>query len=567
MSRSWRRLLALTLAALILAALPGAAWAAGSRYPENQYFEEDSSLIKGITVQVAAFKDLEGAQQSQRRMLEAGYDCFLYFEGSNYRVMCGKFRGSAAAARYRDAIRSSTDRDQAYLTNVYLPEWAFREFEEIYRTDPVNSSQTNTTGGKTTGPYYDGDGAGERRTLYTVQLSRGSDLLGQEERRDGLIAAGFDAFVYKRGGGYACMSGLFGSEADAQLRCDAIKNYAGESEAKVTRAEFPLGRSDVQSIQDQAPYYERYAELLRGGRWVLDYLPDERIETLLKAARAGEEENWFYSVSDLDGNGVDELIVTAAVPPNGGAWAVFSCDSRGEVILEAWGYPYGVPVLSVCRERKTLAMQSYAKGLGLCDVYTFSEGGLRDAKRATVQDESFVAVDPAQADSRAQGYYVELCPYRCSDLSRLIGSEAAAAPPANSPVSVEENSPVSSEADDPVSSEANSPVSFSQEGVLAAARSAAAADPHYDTVSEKNVGLQVPEDSQMLPEPFPMKVKARDNGKAIFLIPRPSRDNGTLGTVAHGEIVTVLAETEYYFFFVTADGRAGWNGKSFFEEP
>ena len=560
MSRFWRRLPALLLAVLILAALPGAAWAAGFRYPDNQYFEEDSSLIKGITVQVAAFKDLEDAKQNQSRMLEAGYDCFLYFEGNSYRVMCGKFRSSAAAAGYRDSIRSNTDREQAYLTNVYLPEWAFREFEEIYRTDPLNSStQAYTAGGKATGPYYDGDGAGERRSVYTVQLSRGSDLHEQEERRDGLIAAGFDAFVYKRGGGYACMSGLFGSEAEAQLRCDAIKNYAGESEAKVTTAELPQSQAKVQSIQNQAPYYTRYAELLRGSRWVLDYLPDERIETLLKAARAGEEDSWFYSVSDLDGNGVDELIVTAAVPPNGGAWAIFSCDSRGEVILMAWGYPYGAPVLSVCRERGTLAMQSYAKGLGLCDVYTFSEGSLRDAKRATVQDENFVAVDPAQADSRAQGYYVELCPYSLDDLSRLLGPETAAALPANSPVGIE--------ADSPVIGEADSPVSFSREGVLAAARSAAAADPHYDTVSEKNVALQVPEDSQMLSEPFPMKVKARENGKVIFIIPRPSRDNGTLGTVAHGEVVTVLAETEYYFFFVTADGRAGWNGKSFFEEP
>jgi hypothetical protein len=37
--------------------------------------------------------------------------------------------------------------------------------------------------------------------------------------------------------------------------------------------------------------------------------------------------------------------------------------------------------------------------------------------------------------------------------------------------------------------------------------------------------------------------------------------------VVQDETVTVLAENEYYYFFVTRDGRAGWNGKSFFKDP
>ncbi len=556
MGRLWRRLLAWMLAALSLAAVPAAARAEGSRYPENQYFEEDTSLTKGTTVQVSASKDLEGAKRRQSQMLDAGYDCFLYYEGSNYRVMCGKFRSSAAATHYRDHICSHTDRDQAYLTNVYLPDWAYKEFEGIFKTDPFNTStQAYTAWEKPTGPYYDGDRTGETRTVYAVQVSYGTNFQRQEEHRDALIAAGFDAFVYKHNGSYASLSGMFGSAADAQQRCDAIKTYTDESDAYVTTLELPLASASVQSKQDQAPYYRKYAELLRDHRWAADYLPDERTDSLLKAARAGKEDTYWYYVSDLDGNGVDEMIVVATVLPNSGAWAVFSCDSRGEAVLMAWGYPYGVPVLSVCREKKTLAMQSYYNGLGLCDVYTFSEGSLSDAKRATVQDENFVSVDPAQADSRALGYYVELTPYNCSDLRRLIGTEKAEPAPANSPVSV------------PANSQADSPARRSQEDVLAAARSAAAADSHYDTVSDKNVALQIPEDGQMLSAPFLMKVNAQKNGKAIYITPRPSPGNGTLGTVAHGEVVTILAETEYYYFFITADGRAGWNGKSYFAEP
>ena len=46
--------MALALALLTVCALPAAAWAAGSGYPSDQYFEEDTSLTKGTTVQVSA---------------------------------------------------------------------------------------------------------------------------------------------------------------------------------------------------------------------------------------------------------------------------------------------------------------------------------------------------------------------------------------------------------------------------------------------------------------------------------------------------------------------------------
>ena len=173
---------------------------------------------------------------------------------------------------------------------------------------------------------------------------------------------------------------------------------------------------------------------------------------------------------------------------------------------------------------------------------------LSDAKRATVQDKNYVTVDPSQADSRAQGYYVELTPYNYTDLRRLTGSDGIPSPtPANSPVVPT--------------------AGYTHDSVLASARSAAAANTRYDTVSEKGVQLEVPEDSRFLTTPFPMKANAQKNGLAIYIIPKPEPQNGTLGTVAHGETVTILAETEYYYFFVTADGRAGWNGKSFFADP
>lgn len=558
MSKLLRRLLALALAAVTVCALPAAAWAAGSGYPSNQYFEEDTGLTKGTTVQVSASQDLHGAEKTRQKMLDAGYDCFVYFEGSHYRVMCGKFRSSADANHYRDHICSHTDRDHAYLTNVYLPEWAYKEFEKLYETDPFNTqNQGYTAWEKPSGPFYDGDSADGTRTVYTVQVSHGTNFHRQEEHRDELIAAGFDAFVYKHNGSYASMSGMFSSSADAKVRCDAIKTYTSQTDAYVTTVDIPTGSVSYQSNQSQAPYYQQYAPLLSGYRWAVDYLPDERITTLQNASRTGTEYTYWYYVTDLDGNGVDELIVVETVLPNNGTWAIFSCDSRGKVYLVAWGYPYGVPVLSVCREKKTLAMQSYYSGLGVCDVYTFANGSLSDAKRATAQDSNYVSVDPSQADSNALGYYVELTPYNYTDLSRLTGTGSQAAA----------NTPVNSPASQPASSPASSSDSYTHDGVLAAARSAAASNSHYSTVSDENVSLEVPADSQFLRSPFQMRAYAQKNGKAIYIIPKPAPGNGTLGKVTHGELVTIVAETDYYYFFVTSDGRAGWNGKSYFSDP
>ena len=109
--------------------------------------------------------------------------------------------------------------------------------------------------------------------------------------------------------------------------------------------------------------------------------------------------------------------------------------------------------------------------------------------------------------------------------------------------------------------------SYTSAGVLADARAAAERDSHYSTVSEKDVELEIPADSAFLRTPFLKKAYAGEDGKAIYIMPRPIPGNGTLGTVVQDETVTVLAENEYYYFFVTRDGRAGWNGKSFFRDP
>ncbi len=91
-----------------------------------------------------------------------------------------------------------------------------------------------------------------------------------------------------------------------------------------------------------------------------------------------------------------------------------------------------------------------------------------------------------------------------------------------------------------------------------------AASSEYPTISSKGVTLRFPSDRYWLDDPFTAYVQASRRDGAIYLMPRPEQGNGNLGTVASGSAVTILAQQGGYYFFVTEDGRYGWNGTRFF---
>ena len=105
---------------------------------------------------------------------------------------------------------------------------------------------------------------------------------------------------------------------------------------------------------------------------------------------------------------------------------------------------------------------------------------------------------------------------------------------------------------------------YTHDGVLEAARKAAASSKKYSLVSTEKVELEVPETSQFFANPFTMTVYAKKNGKAIYIMPKPQKGNGNLGKIKQGETVTILAQVGDFYFFVAANGRAGWNGTSYF---
>ena len=113
---------------------------------------------------------------------------------------------------------------------------------------------------------------------------------------------------------------------------------------------------------------------------------------------------------------------------------------------------------------------------------------------------------------------------------------------------------------------------YTHDGLAALARETAARDPNYFLTSPDpyNLELQIPEDHELLDEPYRMKVsKVADGQTAINLIPIPRSkpDTGIIGNVPVGAEVTVVAETAAYYLIVTDDGKVGWNGKSWFEKP
>ena len=63
------------------------------------------------------------------------------------------------------------------------------------------------------------------------------------------------------------------------------------------------------------------------------------------------------------------------------------------------------------------------------------------------------------------------------------------------------------------------------------------------------------------------EVKASWKNGCIYFMPRAELGHGTLGVVDTGTPVTILARQNGLYFFMTDDGRMGWNGPVFFTKP
>ena len=226
------KLLRRTLAALLLVVTCLALCPAAFAFESGQYYVADYSKTKVCTVQIAASRSLSNSESVRNKMIQAGYDCFLYQYEGKYRIMCGKFREYADAEDYLRQILKYTDYSDAYINNAWLPEWAILQFEEEYWngiwSTPIWYEE---------GQYYEADY--NQTKVYTVQVAATKYLDGAQAIRDEMYNYGFDCFVYRYDGKYRIMCGKFYDYSEAEAYQKSIVKYTDYDSAYINNAWLP----------------------------------------------------------------------------------------------------------------------------------------------------------------------------------------------------------------------------------------------------------------------------------------------------------------------------------------
>lgn len=83
--------------------------------------------------------------------------------------------------------------------------------------------------------------------------------------------------------------------------------------------------------------------------------------------------------------------------------------------------------------------------------------------------------------------------------------------------------------------------------------------------SNTGVALTLPNDSSYLTSPYRAKVNASSSSGRIYIMPKPKAGNGNLGTIDDGTEVVIVAKQSGFVFFISYDGRMGWNGEKYFK--
>lgn len=228
-TRCFRRLAALLLLLSLALTLCPVAFAA-SGYEKDQVYREKTERTEVYTVRVYNKDNKATAVDRRDKMLRAGFDSFVYRKDGRFYVMCGKFRTEEEARGYAELIGRFTDRaDQARVVRAYVPESAVERFETAY-TD--GDPETSLTLKLAPNSYPDGQVykyKASRTKVFTVQISGGYDRRHADERRDELLAQGYDAFVYRANGVVYVMSGKFRTMRDALAYGESIHAFTSNN--------------------------------------------------------------------------------------------------------------------------------------------------------------------------------------------------------------------------------------------------------------------------------------------------------------------------------------------------
>ena len=237
-----RSMLALLLAVLLLGSLSVVAFAEDTepKYPEGQSYTADEGETQVYTVQVSAGPNLDGAERTRDQMLKAGFDSFLYEVDGGYRIMCGKFQYRYNAKLYLELIKEATKRENAYVTDVTLPDAAIEDFVEHYQKDPF-VAKAKFLGWETTDLKFVDMNVSEEETatVYIVRYSGGANFKAAEARAKELTEQGFDGYLIKVPCCYIVAAGAFDNWDEAYALCKQIRETTGRMGTGVQELKLP----------------------------------------------------------------------------------------------------------------------------------------------------------------------------------------------------------------------------------------------------------------------------------------------------------------------------------------
>lgn len=238
---SEKQLLAFVLAMAIVLTLGVSAFAEGS-YAADQHFTQDKSQESVYAVKVRSGAE-ESGTELRDRLLEAGYDAYLYETKDKTTVMCGKFRDLADATACREEINESVEGVKTFIGSAWLPAEAIDAFEAgPQESAPAEAAQPTTT--RSTCSLQDTVGS----EVYTVALSTVQDTSYAESLVGKMQKAGFDAFIQESGNGFRVMSGKFHDICNALLYRDCIWSNTDWTDTIIVTVTVP--ESEIQAFTE-----------------------------------------------------------------------------------------------------------------------------------------------------------------------------------------------------------------------------------------------------------------------------------------------------------------------------
>ena len=200
---------ALTLALLLPLAVPASAegpWAA------EQSYAEDRTQEKVFAVRVEDGKD--DAEALRDRLLDAGFDAYLYTDRWRVYVFSGKFRDSADARAYKTELAEALEDVKLYTSRAWLPGEAVAAFEAA-SAGVIES--------------------GAEVSVYAVVTASSNNRRQAEAICEMLRDKGFDAFLHEDNGMYQVLSGKFYDLAGALNYRDCVWSNTDRKDPYVTQ--------------------------------------------------------------------------------------------------------------------------------------------------------------------------------------------------------------------------------------------------------------------------------------------------------------------------------------------